>query len=73
MAEYPLPKFHFEVEWGGTKIDAVQYALRHAPDVQKNIAGVVLNKVDMNLFGRYTGTRQKYYYNKDYGRYGYTE
>ncbi|ACT91935.1 phage tail protein [Dyadobacter fermentans] len=20
MAEYPLPKFHFEVEWGGTKI-----------------------------------------------------
>lgn len=20
MAEYPLPKFHFEVDWGGTKI-----------------------------------------------------
>jgi phage tail-like protein len=20
MADYPLPKFHFEVEWGGTKI-----------------------------------------------------
>jgi phage tail-like protein len=20
MAEYPLPKFHFQVEWGGTKI-----------------------------------------------------
>jgi phage tail-like protein len=20
MAEYPLPKFHFEVNWGGTKI-----------------------------------------------------
>jgi len=20
MAEYPLPKFHFEIEWGGTKI-----------------------------------------------------
>jgi phage tail-like protein len=20
MAEYPLPKFHFEVQWGGTKI-----------------------------------------------------
>ena len=20
MAEYPLPKFHFEVQWGGTRI-----------------------------------------------------
>ena len=20
MANYPLPKFHFEVDWGGTKI-----------------------------------------------------
>ena len=20
MAEYPLPKFHFQVQWGGTKI-----------------------------------------------------
>ena len=20
MADYPLPKFHFQVEWGGTKI-----------------------------------------------------
>ena len=25
------------VEWGGTKIDAVEYALRNAPDVQKKL------------------------------------
>ena len=53
------------VEWGGTKIDAVQYALRNAPDVQKNIAGVVLNKVDMNTIDHYDGYAAGYYY---YGR-----
>ena len=50
------------VEWGGTKIDAVQYALRNAPDVQKNIAGVVLNKVDMNTIDHYDGYAAGYYY-----------
>ena len=50
------------VEWGGTKIDAVQYALRHAPDVAKNIAGVVLNKVDMNTIEHYDGYAGGYYY-----------
>ena len=41
------------IEWGATKIDAVQYALRHAPGVQENIVGVVLNKVNMAAMGRY--------------------
>ena len=50
------------VEWGGTKIDAVQYMLRNAPDVQKNIAGVVLNKVDMNTIEHYDGYASGYYY-----------
>jgi succinoglycan biosynthesis transport protein ExoP len=53
------------VEWGGTKIDAVQYTLRNAPDVQKNIVGVVLNKVDMNTIDHYDGYASGYYY---YGR-----
>src|SRR4029079_12022674 len=50
------------VEWGSTKIDAVQYALRNAPDVQKNIAGVVLNKVDMGTIAHYDGYASGYYY-----------
>ena len=50
------------VEWGGTKIDAVEYALRIAPDVQNNIAGVVLNKVDMNTIDHYDGYASGYYY-----------
>jgi succinoglycan biosynthesis transport protein ExoP len=50
------------IEWGSTKIDAVQYALRHAPGVQANIAGVVLNKVDMAVMGRYDSHGAHYYY-----------
>jgi succinoglycan biosynthesis transport protein ExoP len=50
------------IEWGSTKIDAVQYALRHAPGVHANIAGVVLNKVDMAVMGRYDSYGANYYY-----------
>ena len=50
------------IEWGVTKIDAVQYALRHAPGLQANIVGAVLNKVDMAAMSRYDGYGANYYY-----------
>jgi polysaccharide biosynthesis transport protein len=50
------------IEWGVTKIDAVQYALRHAPSLQANIVGAVLNKVNMAAMGRYDGYGANYYY-----------
>jgi polysaccharide biosynthesis transport protein len=50
------------IEWGSTKIDAVQYALRNAPGVHANIVGVVLNKVDMAVMGRYDSYGANYYY-----------
>jgi len=50
------------IEWGVTKIDAVQYALRHAPSLQANIIGAVLNKVNMATMGRYDGYGANYYY-----------
>jgi polysaccharide biosynthesis transport protein len=50
------------IEWGVTKIDAVQYALRHAPGVQANIVGAVLNKVNMAAVGRYDSYGAHYYY-----------
>ena len=50
------------IEWGVTKIDAVQYALRHAPGVEANIIGAVLNKVNMAAMGRYDGYGANYYY-----------
>ena len=68
-----VDSFIFVVEWGRTKIDIVEHALGHAPGVYDNMLGVVLNKVDMNIFGRYANYREGYYYNKHYARYGYTE
>jgi succinoglycan biosynthesis transport protein ExoP len=50
------------IEWGSTKIDAVQYMLRNAPGVHENIVGVVLNKVDMATMGRYDSYGANYYY-----------
>jgi polysaccharide biosynthesis transport protein len=41
------------IEWGATTIEAVRYALRHAPGIQKNIVGAVLNKVDIAAMGSY--------------------
>ena len=72
-AAHLVDSFVFVIEWGRTKIDIVEHVLGHASDVYENLVGVVLNKVDMNLFGRYASHRENYYYNKHYARYGYTE
>jgi hypothetical protein len=52
--------------------DIVEHASGHAQSVCDNLLGVVLNKADMNIFGRYVIHRENYYYNK-HARYGYTE
>ena len=57
------------IEWGSTKTDAVQYALRNAPGVQENIVGAVLNKVDMASMSRYDSYGADYYY---YGQNGHS-
>ncbi len=68
-----VDSYVFVIEWGQTKIDVVEHALSSAPAVYENLLGVVLNKVDMNVFVRYEGHRQNYYYNQHYARYGYME
>jgi succinoglycan biosynthesis transport protein ExoP len=56
------------IEWGSTKIEAVQYALRNAPAVQENVVGAVLNKVDMASLSRYDNYGANNYYGQS--RYG---
>ena len=68
-----VDSYIFVIEWGRTKIDVVKHALAVAQGVSENLLGVVLNKVDMNMFGRYTGQAGSYYYNKYNSRYGYSE
>ncbi len=52
------------IEWGATKVDAVQYALRNAPDVQQNILCAVLNKVNIPAMSRYDSHGAKDYYGR---------
>jgi polysaccharide biosynthesis transport protein len=61
------------IEWGRTKIDVVQHALNTAPSVYEGLLGAVLNKANMECMGRYDVHRGKYYRNKHFARYGYTD
>ena len=54
-----VDSYIFVIEWGRTKIDVVKHALAAAQGVYENLLGVVLNKVDMNRFGRYIGHDQQ--------------
>lgn len=65
--------FVLVVEWGRTKIDVVQHALRTAPNVSEAILGAVLNKTDMNILNRYDSYHSDYYNPQHYGRYGYVD
>jgi polysaccharide biosynthesis transport protein len=56
------------IEWGSTKVEAVQYALRHAPDMRENIVGVVLNKVDLDALGRFDRYSANYYHQSENAR-----
>ncbi len=68
-----VDSFVFVIEWGRTRIDVVEHALRMAPGVYDNLLGVVLNKADLNLLGRYESHRRQYYDNRHYSRYGYVD
>jgi capsular exopolysaccharide synthesis family protein len=66
--------FVYIVEWGKTRTDHVQNALRSARGVYEHLLGVVLNKVDLKSLGRYDGHGGSYYHHGDYyHRYGYTD
>lgn len=68
-----IDSFVFVVEWGRTKIDVVEHALRDAPGVYESLLGVALNKADLDALSRYDSYRGSYYYNKHYAHYGYTD
>jgi succinoglycan biosynthesis transport protein ExoP len=65
-----VDSYVFVVEWGRTKIGVAELALSRASIIQKKLLGVVLNKVDFKILGRYEGYRREYYSDKHYGQYG---
>ncbi len=50
------------IEWGRTTVDAVQHALRAAPNVSKSILGAVLNKADIKALASYDPYLTNYYF-----------
>lgn len=68
-----IDSYVYVIEWGRTKIDVVEHNLSVASGVYDHLVGVVLNKADTNVLGRYEGYHSNYYHNKYYARYGYTE
>jgi succinoglycan biosynthesis transport protein ExoP len=68
-----IDAYVYVVEWGRTQIDLVQHNLSNAVTVYDRLVGVVLNKADTAVLGRYEGYHGNYYYKKYYARYGYTD
>jgi succinoglycan biosynthesis transport protein ExoP len=67
-----VDSYVFVVEWGQTKIDAVEHTLEAATVIHENLLGVVLNKVDLAAQNRYESYHGSYYY-KYYAKYGYAD
>jgi Mrp family chromosome partitioning ATPase len=60
------------VEWGRTKIGAIEQCLRGAPKIYEGLIGAILNKADMSTIRRYDSSG-RYDRNDHYSRYGYIE
>ena len=67
-----VDSYLFVIEWGKTKVDAVERAFSEAPAVFQNLIGVVLNKANISVLSRYEAYKSNYYYNRYYSRYNYT-
>lgn len=61
--------FVFVVEWGATARDVVASTLASEPQITEKCTGVILNKVDMAMIGRYQDPGAKEYYYHRYGSY----
>jgi polysaccharide biosynthesis transport protein len=61
----------YAVEWGRTKIDVVETVLKDSREVLDATLGVVLNKADLAVLGRYDRHRGAGYHKKLYKKYGY--
>ena len=59
----------FVVEWGRTHTNVVRRTLMATPSVADSLLGVVLNKTDLKLLGRYD-THVSKYYQTGYYKYG---
>jgi succinoglycan biosynthesis transport protein ExoP len=65
-----IDSYIYLVEWGATRTDVVQFALKHAPELLGSILGVVLNKVDFTVMQKFSHKYKSYYSGTYLKRYG---
>jgi succinoglycan biosynthesis transport protein ExoP len=70
-ATQSVDSFIFVVEWGRTRTSVVQRCLDSAPEVHDRLLGVVLNKADAKMLGRYDHSYGSLYRNQSSGQYGH--
>jgi succinoglycan biosynthesis transport protein ExoP len=68
-----VDSYLFVVEWGRTSVEVVERALGSAPLVYERLLGVVLNKADLDLMGKYSRTPGYGYQSQYHERYGFEE
>jgi succinoglycan biosynthesis transport protein ExoP len=67
-----VDSYIYVIEWGQTRKNFVQQQLLAAPELHDLLLGVVLNKADIRVMGRYEDYYGSYYNKQYYGRYGYS-
>jgi succinoglycan biosynthesis transport protein ExoP len=67
-----VDSYIYVIEWGQTRKNFVLQQLSAAPELHDLLLGVVLNKADIRVMGRYEEYYGSYYNKKYYGRYGYS-
>lgn len=67
-----VDSYIYVIEWGQTRKNFVQQQLAAAPELHDLLLGVVLNKADIRVMGRYEEYYGSYYSKKYYGHYGYS-
>jgi polysaccharide biosynthesis transport protein len=65
-----IDSYVLAVEWGCTKINLVEHALKQASGVYAKLIGVVLSKTPMTSLGQYQGHLNDYYNGKKFKQYG---
>ena len=58
------------VEWGGTKVNLVEHALKQASGIYSKLIGAVLTKTPIASLGQYQGHLSDYYTGKKFKQYG---
>jgi succinoglycan biosynthesis transport protein ExoP len=68
-----IDAFIMVIEWGKTRLDVLDEALKSMAIARDKFIGAVLNKVNYRELNNIDGYSPGYYYNKSYGRYGYSD